>query len=97
MQYTQQQRLAPEVPDESALYSPITAINNSTNNNSNNNNNNNNNTPRFQYAKNICLKNKSQKQKLHYPINLRLNSNLDQILENYRTLETLNHHPRTSI
>ena len=23
MQYTQQQRLAPEVPDESALYSPI--------------------------------------------------------------------------
>jgi len=26
MQYTQQQRLAPEVPDESALYSPIAAV-----------------------------------------------------------------------
>jgi len=26
MQYTQQQRLAPEAPDESALYSPIPKI-----------------------------------------------------------------------
>jgi len=26
MQYTQQQPVAPEVPDESALYSPITVI-----------------------------------------------------------------------